>query len=162
METEKLRERLKEEIQQLEGDLLQYISMFIYNWTEGSWTPPPLTDEQLEEIKRRAEEIEHGEVEMISSEELWKSLKEKYGFVREDQEEYLLEREQEEKEDLRRMLDELNRKHLIWIEVFLESHRSSSGWEELPEAAKASILRGKEDAKAGRHSDAFKYLKEHG
>lgn len=162
METEKLRDRLKKEILQLEGELLQYTSTFIYNWTEGSWTPPPLTDEQLEEIKRRAEEVERGEVKMISSEEFWKGLKEKYGFVREDQEKYKTEREQEDKEELARMLEELNRKHLIWLESFLESHRSTSGWEDLPEAAKASILRGKEDARAGRHTDAFKYLKEHG
>lgn len=162
METEKLRAQLKKEIQQLEGELLQLTSMFIYNWTEGSWTPPPLTKEQLAEIKRRKGEIERGEAKMKSMEEVWKELEKKYGFVREDSEKYRAEREQEEKEDLTHMLDELSRKYLIWLEVFIDSHRVKSGWDDLPEEAKASILRGKQDVKAGKYSDAFEYLKEHG
>lgn len=162
MKTSKLRAHLKNEIEQIEGELLGQASMFLYNWTEGSWTPPPLTDEQITEITRRAEEVEQGEAEMISMEKFQEELEERYGYVRDDSEEYRVKREQEEKEDLIQMLDEINHEHLIWFQIFLESRRLHTVWNELPEEAMASIQRGKADVVAGRYSDAFDYLKKHG
>lgn len=162
MEIEKLRSVLKKEILQLDGELLKLTSMFIFNWTEGSWTPPPPTKEQIAEIKKRSEEVKRGEVELIDIDEFWNKLREKYGYVREHQENYQAEREEEKREKLATMLEELNRDHLLWLDIFVGSHKSKSGWDSLPEEAKSAALRGKEDAKEGRFTDAFEFLQNHG
>lgn len=153
---------LKETISKLEGENLQLASMFLFNWTEGPWTPAPLTPEQVAEIKKRADDLKSGKTKAISSEEVFKELEEKYGFVREKGAEYEAKREKEERARLLKMIGHISREHLIQFDVFLESYRQKSTWKSLSVEGQESILRGMEDSKKGNLTDAFEYLKTNG
>lgn len=162
METEKLREIIKEEISQLEGDMLQLASMFIYNWTEGPWTPAPLTSDQIAELERRIEEVESGETELISMDEVLEEFREKHGLVREEGEQFRIQKNEKERGDLVEMLNHVSRAHLHRLNSFLESYKEVTKWEGLDERTKESIQRGMSQAKAGKLTDAFEFLKNHG
>lgn len=158
MEIHELRSHLKEEINTAEEDLLGLISLFLYNWTEGPWTPPPLSKEQIEEIEKRAEAFEKGKSEAIPMEEVFEELEKKYGFFREEGETYKLGREKEVRAELMKMLQHVNREQLLQLEMFLESHKQNKQERRLTKTERLAIKRGQLDSKEGRLSDAFEFL----
>jgi|GEM_PF-2431448 TPP-dependent 2-oxoacid decarboxylase len=158
MDLEQLKIKLRSQIQTSESEQLQLISFFIYNWTEGTWTPDPLTKEQIEELKRRVDQLERGEVETVSMEEVLEELKQKYGFVRDESEAYKLAHEQEERKELSKMLEEISKEQLIQLQIFLDSQSVNDGFKELSASDRQSINRGKKDSEEGRLVDAFEFL----
>ena len=66
------------------------------------------------------------------------------------------------KKEFSEILNQFSREQIVVFRELLQSYSQKVKWDELPEAAKASILRGKEDARAGRYSDAFEYLEREG
>ncbi|MEX0719261.1 MAG: hypothetical protein WD059_01250 [Balneolaceae bacterium] len=160
MDKFKLQEEVADKIRIYEGELLQLASMFLYNWTEGPWTPNPLTPEQIKELEKGIEEAESGLT--YTMDEVYKIFEEKYGYAREKSVEYEAEQDEALRRELMKMLDYISLEHLIRLDIFLESHEKPSAWKELSKENQASIQRGKEDSKAGRVTDAAEFLKKHG
>jgi hypothetical protein len=159
MDRNKFLAHLKKRVRHLSGEELNLASMFLYNWTKGPWTPASLSDEQLSVLKKRVKEIEDGEVEPVSMEEVWQKFEEKYGYVREGKESYEAERKRELLNELPDMLDQISTQDLIWFDIFLRSHTKKDNLQPLRPEERASIERGLEDAKAGRLTDAFEFLR---
>ncbi|MAO64947.1 MAG: hypothetical protein CL666_08090 [Balneola sp.] len=161
METSRLKAHLKEKILKSEGELLSLISMFIYNWTEGPWTPPPLTKEQIKELQKRIEEVEKGEVETLSWEEMKAEFEEKYDIVFERGEEYQNKREKKDRDECIGMLEYISREHLILLDMFLESHHAAHSNSKLSEEELKAIQRSRKEFEEGRFMDAFEFLDSH-
>lgn len=162
METSELKAHLREKITESSGELLSRISMFLYNWTEGPWTPPPLSEEQIQEIKRRSEELEKGEVQTVSWEDVKAEFKEKYGVVFEKGEEYQKKKEQEDREDCIEMLEHISREHLLLLDMFLESHKQKNSGSKLSESEREAVQKSRTEIAEGRFMNAFKFLDLHG
>lgn len=160
MDTNELRAHIKKEIEHFDEDMLRLASMFIYNWTEGPWTPEPLTPEQIEKLEKRIDEAESGET--YSTEEIFKVLEEKYGIVKDESEEYRVARLAELKHEVQNLLEYVGERDLTRLDIFLTSHSKKSNWGNPDIEEQGSLLRGIEDADAGRLTDLSVILEKYG